>query len=61
MVMATVKKEKPSSAEGCARCRCLPEQAGRRPDGIFLYLEDSAGVIVNAKGEMKGSANCRRG
>ncbi|KAF7517163.1 hypothetical protein PCG10_001565, partial [Penicillium crustosum] len=51
--MATVKKEKPSSAEGCARCRCLPEQAGRRPDGIFLYLEDSAGVIVNAKGEMK--------
>jgi hypothetical protein len=28
----------------------------RRPDGIYLYFEDNAGVIVNAKGEMKGSA-----
>jgi len=28
----------------------------RRPDGIFLYFEDNAGVIVNPKGEMKGSA-----
>jgi hypothetical protein len=25
-------------------------------DGVFLYFEDNAGVIVNAKGEMKGSA-----
>lgn len=23
---------------------------------MFLYFEDNAGVIVNAKGEMKGSA-----
>ena len=28
----------------------------RRRDGMFLYFEDNAGVIVNAKGEMKGSA-----
>lgn len=28
----------------------------RRRDGIFLYFEDNAGVIVNNKGEMKGSA-----
>lgn len=28
----------------------------RRPDGVFIYFEDNAGVIVNAKGEMKGSA-----
>lgn len=28
----------------------------RRRDGIFLYFEDNAGVIVNPKGEMKGSA-----
>lgn len=28
----------------------------RRKDGTFLYFEDNAGVIVNAKGEMKGSA-----
>uniref|UniRef100_A0A8C5LEP9 Large ribosomal subunit protein uL14 n=1 Tax=Jaculus jaculus TaxID=51337 RepID=A0A8C5LEP9_JACJA len=25
-------------------------------NGVFLYFEDSAGVIVNNKGEMKGSA-----
>jgi large subunit ribosomal protein L23e len=28
----------------------------RRADGVFLYFEDNAGVIVNPKGEMKGSA-----
>ena len=28
----------------------------RRRDGTFLYFEDNAGVIVNPKGEMKGSA-----
>lgn len=28
----------------------------RRRDGIFLYFEDNAGVIVNPKGDMKGSA-----
>ena len=28
----------------------------RRRDGTFIYCEDNAGVIVNPKGEMKGSA-----
>ena len=28
----------------------------RRPDGTFIYCEDNAGVIVNNKGETKGSA-----
>ena len=28
----------------------------RRADGTYLYFEDNAGVIVNPKGEMKGSA-----
>ena len=28
----------------------------RRKDGVWLYFEDNAGVIVNPKGEMKGSA-----
>jgi len=28
----------------------------RRKDGVNIYFEDNAGVIVNAKGEMKGSA-----
>jgi large subunit ribosomal protein L23e len=31
-------------------------RAWRRPDGTFLYCEDNAGVIVNNKGETKGSA-----
>lgn len=29
-------------------------KAYRRKDGVFLYFEDNAGVIVNNKGEMKG-------
>ena len=28
-------------------------------EGIFIYFEDNAGVIVNAKGEMKDSAITR--
>ena len=28
----------------------------RRRDGVYLYFEDNAGVIVNPKGETKGSA-----
>merc|ERR1712189_22686 len=28
----------------------------RRKNGVFLYFEDNAGVIVNNKGELKGSA-----
>lgn len=26
----------------------------RRKDGVFIFFEDNAGVIVNNKGEMKG-------
>lgn len=33
----------------------------RRKDGVFLYFEDNAGVIVNNKGEMKGMARARAG
>jgi large subunit ribosomal protein L23e len=35
---------------------CRQRKPWRRRDGVFLYFEDNAGVIVNAKGEMKGSA-----
>jgi len=31
-------------------------QPWRRKEGVVLYFEDNAGVIVNPKGEMKGSA-----
>jgi large subunit ribosomal protein L23e len=57
MVMATVKKGKPE-----LRKKVMPavivrqSKPWRRLDGVFLYFEDNAGVIVNPKGEMKGSA-----
>ncbi|VVT47422.1 60S ribosomal protein uL14 [Magnusiomyces paraingens] len=57
MVMATVKKGKPE-----LRKKVMPaivvrqSKPWRRKDGIHLYFEDNAGVIVNPKGEMKGSA-----
>ncbi len=35
---------------------CRQRKPWRRRDGVFLYFEDNAGVIVNPKGEMKGSA-----
>uniref|UniRef100_A0A8I5TRN4 60S ribosomal protein L23 n=1 Tax=Pongo abelii TaxID=9601 RepID=A0A8I5TRN4_PONAB len=50
MVMATVKKGKPE-------LRKMEHPA--RKDGVFLYFEDNAGVIVNNKGKMKGSAIIR--
>jgi len=57
MVMATVKKGKPE-----LRKKVMPavvvrqRRAFRRKDGVILYFEDNGGVIVNDKGEMKGSA-----
>merc|ERR1712174_35963 len=57
MVVASVKKGKPE-----LRKKVMPAVAvrqrkpWRRRDGVFLYFEDNAGVIVNPKGEMKGSA-----
>ncbi|ESO86811.1 hypothetical protein LOTGIDRAFT_128584, partial [Lottia gigantea] len=57
MVVATVKKGKPE-----LRKKVMPAVIVRqrkpflRKDGVFIYFEDNAGVIVNPKGEMKGSA-----
>ena len=34
-------------------------KSGHRKEGIFIYFEDNARVIVNVKGEMKGSAITR--
>jgi len=56
MVLVTVKKGKPE-----LRKKVLPavvvrqRKSFRRPDGLFIQFEDNAGVIVNPKGEMKGS------
>ena len=58
LVMATCKKGKPE-----LRKKVMPaivvrqRKAWRRVDGGgFVYFEDNAGVIVNDRGEMKGSA-----
>merc|ERR1719326_1151245 len=49
MCMCSVKKGKPGVV-------IRQRKAIRRKDGTVLYFEDNAGVIVNPKGEMKGSA-----
>ncbi|KAK8496307.1 hypothetical protein V6N12_063880 [Hibiscus sabdariffa] len=57
MVMATVKKGKPDlRKKGFASCHRQQRKPWRRKDGVYMYFEDNAGVIVNPKGEMKGSA-----
>merc|ERR1719334_2515383 len=43
MVLCTCKKGKPELRKKVLK-------------GVFIYFEDNAGVIVNDKGEMKGSA-----
>eukprot|EP00160_Parvularia_atlantis_P020072 Unigene815_Nuclearia_a/m.2653 Unigene815_Nuclearia_a/g.2653 ORF Unigene815_Nuclearia_a/g.2653 Unigene815_Nuclearia_a/m.2653 type:complete len:138 (+) Unigene815_Nuclearia_a:57-470(+) len=57
MVMATVKKGKPELRKKVHPAIVIRQRKPfRRKDGTFLYFEDNAGVIVNPKGEMKGSA-----
>merc|ERR1712080_700349 len=57
MVLATVKKVKPELRKKVMPAVVIRQRKTvRRKDGTFLYFEDNAGVIVNNKGEMKGSA-----
>merc|ERR1719201_2734631 len=57
MVMCSVKKGKPELRKKLMPCVVVRQRkAWRRKDGVYLYFEDNAGVIVNPKGEMKGSA-----
>merc|ERR1719379_1752569 len=57
MVLATVKKGKPELRKKVLKAVCIRQKKQwRRREGIFVYFEDNAGVIVNDKGEMKGSA-----
>ncbi|XP_053514264.1 60S ribosomal protein L23-like [Artibeus jamaicensis] len=44
-----------SERRGIQRWQFDNQSYGRK-DGVFHYFEDNAGVIVNNKGEMKGSA-----
>merc|ERR1712004_522502 len=57
LVMASVKKGKPELRKKVHPAVVVRQsKAFRRRDGTFLYFEDNAGVIVNNKGKMKGSA-----
>ncbi|KAG5595436.1 hypothetical protein H5410_036668 [Solanum commersonii] len=57
MVMATVKKSKTDLRKKVMSVVIVRQhKPWRRKDGVFMYFEDNAGVIVNSKGEMKGSA-----
>ncbi|KAJ6643490.1 60S ribosomal protein L23 [Pseudolycoriella hygida] len=57
MFVATVKKGKPELRKKVMPAVVIRQRKPfRRRDGVFLYFEDNAGVIVNNKGEMKGSA-----
>ncbi|XP_035231340.1 60S ribosomal protein L23-like [Stegodyphus dumicola] len=57
MVVATVKKGKPELRKKVMPAVVIRQRKPyRRKDGTVLYFEDNAGVIVNNKGEMKGSA-----
>lgn len=57
MIMASVKKGKPELRKKITPAVVVRQRrAWRRENGTFIYFEDNAGVIVNPKGEMKGSA-----
>merc|ERR1712063_69890 len=56
MVLATVKKGKPELRKKVLTAVVVRQRKPwRRKNGVFIYFEDNAGVIVNPKGEMKGS------
>merc|ERR1712048_1306702 len=57
MFLATVKKGKPELRKKVMPAVVVRQRKPyRRKNGMFIYFEDNAGVIVNPKGEMKGSA-----
>eukprot|EP00178_Gracilaria_changii_P011078 TRINITY_DN3181_c0_g1_i1.p1 TRINITY_DN3181_c0_g1~~TRINITY_DN3181_c0_g1_i1.p1 ORF type:complete len:158 (-),score=24.52 TRINITY_DN3181_c0_g1_i1:37-459(-) len=57
MFVASVKKGKPELRKKVTLAVVVRQRkAWRRKDGTFIHFEDNAGVIVNEKGEMKGSA-----
>merc|ERR1712196_126685 len=57
MILASVKKGKPELRKKVMTAVVVRQRkAWRRREGVFIYFEDNAGVIVNDKGEMKGSA-----
>ena len=57
LFLGTVKKGKPDLRKKVHPAVVVRQRMPyRRKEGYYLYFEDNAGVIVNPKGEMKGSA-----
>eukprot|EP01016_Furgasonia_blochmanni_P032293 TRINITY_DN3332_c0_g1_i4.p1 TRINITY_DN3332_c0_g1~~TRINITY_DN3332_c0_g1_i4.p1 ORF type:complete len:470 (+),score=77.82 TRINITY_DN3332_c0_g1_i4:467-1876(+) len=57
MILCSVKKGKPELRKKVLQGVIIRQRKPwRRREGIYIYCEDNAGVIVNQKGEMKGSA-----
>jgi large subunit ribosomal protein L23e len=57
LVMASCKKGKPELRKKVHPAVIVRQRkTWRRKEGLFIYFEDNAAVIVNNKGEMKGSA-----
>ncbi|KAL0232944.1 hypothetical protein GEMRC1_011691 [Eukaryota sp. GEM-RC1] len=57
LFLGTVKKGKPELRKKTTPAVVVRQRATwRRKNGVFISMEDNAGVIVNQKGEMKGSA-----
>lgn len=57
MFLCSVRKGKPDMRKKVMPAVFIRQRkAYRRREGYYLYFEDNAGVIVNPKGEMKGSA-----
>jgi len=56
MLLVSCKKGKPELRKKVLLGVVVRQKkAWRRREGTFIYFEDNAGVIVNEKGEMKGS------
>ena len=57
LFLASVKKGKPELRKKVMPAVIIRQRkAFRRREGYQIYFEDNAGVIVNPKGEMRGSA-----
>ncbi|KAA3674141.1 hypothetical protein EG68_10050 [Paragonimus skrjabini miyazakii] len=57
LIVCSVKKGKPELRKKVLYAVVVRQRkAYRRKNGTFIYFEDNAGVIVNNKGELKGSA-----
>eukprot|EP01070_Trichotokara_eunicae_P004514 Trichotokara_eunicae@DN3999_c0_g1_i3.p2 len=57
VVLATVKKGKPELRKKLHPAVVVRQRKmWRRPEGLHIQFEDNAGIIVNPKGEMKGTA-----